>query len=126
MKPMTIGTLAKTAGVNVETIRFYQRKGLMPEPKRSPGSVRRYGAEAERRLRFIRNAQEIGFSLAEVAELLRLQRGCLGAHDLAVARLADIERRLSSLSRARAALMDLIQRCERESAPSCPIIDALQ
>lgn len=126
MNAMTIGALARAAGVNVETIRFYQRRGLMPVPKRSLGSVRRYGADAGQRLRFIRRAQEIGFSLGEVAELLRLQRGCRGAHDLAVSRLADIERRLAGLTRARTALMELIRRCERGRAPGCPIIDALQ
>ena len=126
MPDRTIGALAREAGVGVETIRFYQRRGLMPEPKRPPGGVRRYGPEAAQRLRFIRKAQDIGFTLGEVAELLRLQRGCRAAHDLAVSKLADVERRLGDLNRVRTTLIELIGRCERERAPSCPIIDALQ
>ena len=126
MKDMTIGVLAKTAGVNIETVRFYQRRGLMPEPKRPPGGVRRYGDDAAQRLRFIKKAQDIGFSLAEVAELLRLQKGCRGAHDLAVSKLVDIERRLADLKRVRATLIELVGKCEHERSPACPIIDALQ
>ena len=66
----TIGALAETAGVNVETIRFYQRKGLMPEPEKPYGSIRRYGAAELARVRFIKSAQRLGFSLEEVGELL--------------------------------------------------------
>src|SRR5258706_11202493 len=99
MKEWTIGGLARAAGVNIETIRFYQRRGLMPEPRRPAGGVRRYGEEAAQRLRFIKRAQDIGVSLAEVTELLRLQRGCRGAHDLAASTLADAQRPLASLAR---------------------------
>jgi MerR family mercuric resistance operon transcriptional regulator len=126
MKPVTIGGLARSAGVNVETIRFYQRRGLVPQPKRPPGGVRRYGEDAAQRLRFIKKAQDIGFSLGEVAELLKLQRGCRGAHDLAVSKLSDVERRMADLARVRKTLVELIGRCERERSVACPIIDALQ
>jgi MerR family mercuric resistance operon transcriptional regulator len=126
MKAMTIGGLARTAGVNVETIRFYQRRGLLHQPKLPSGSVRRYGEDAVQRLRFIKKAQDIGFSLSEVAQLLRLQRGCRGAHDLAASKLADVERRMADLKRVRATLVDLIGRCEQERSAACPIIDALQ
>jgi MerR family mercuric resistance operon transcriptional regulator len=126
MDAMTIGSLARAAGVNVETIRFYQRRGLMPQPKRPARGVRRYGEDAAQRLRFIKKAQDIGFSLAEVVQLLRLQRGCRGAHDLATSKLADVERRLADLRRVRTTLIELIGRCEREPSSACPIIDALQ
>ena len=74
-EPMTIGALARAAGVNVETIRFYQRKGLMPEPDRPLGSIRRYSADELGRIRFIKSAQRLGFSLDEVAALLELEDG---------------------------------------------------
>ena len=125
MKAMTIGTLARTTGVHVETIRFYQRRGLLPLPKRPPAGVRRYGEEAAARLRFIKRAQDIGFTLGEVAELLRLERGCRDAHDLATAKLATVERRLADLSRMRKTLRELVVRCEAGQSGSCPIIEAL-
>ena len=122
---MTIGTLARAAGVHVETIRFYQREGLLAAPKRPPGGVRRYGDDAAARLRFIKRAQDIGFTLGEVAELLRLERGCRNAHDLAVGKLAAVERRLADLRRVRQTLAKLIARCEAGRSASCPIIDSL-
>jgi MerR family transcriptional regulator, mercuric resistance operon regulatory protein len=125
MKAMTIGILARTTGVHVETIRFYQRRGLMPQPKRPPAGARRYGEEAAARLRFIKRAQDIGFTLGEVAELLRLERGCRDAHDLATAKLATIERRLADLSRMRKTLRKLVARCEVGESANCPIIEAL-
>ena len=88
---LTIGAFAKAAGVNVETIRFYQRKGLLPEPDRPIGGVRRYGAADVDRMKFVKSAQRLGFNLDEVAELLKLEDGthCHEAADVAAARLAD-------------------------------------
>jgi MerR family transcriptional regulator, mercuric resistance operon regulatory protein len=123
---MTIGRLAAAAGVHVETIRYYQRRGLLPEPKRPTGGVRRYGEDAAARLRFIKRAQDIGFTLDEVAELLKLERGCRDAHDLAAAKLVGVERRLADLRRIRRTLRELIGRCEEGRAESCPIIDSLR
>lgn len=125
MKAMTIGMLARTSGVHVETIRFYQRRGLLAQPRRPAGGVRRYSADAVARLRFIRRAQDIGFTLGEIAELLRLQRGCRDAHDLATAKLAAIERRLADLNRVRKTLRELVGRCEAGRSAGCPIIEAL-
>jgi MerR family mercuric resistance operon transcriptional regulator len=125
MKRVTIGALAKATGVHIETIRFYQRRGLLAEPRRPAGGVRRYGEEAAARLRFIKRAQDIGFTLGEIADLLRLQRGCSDAHDLATAKLAAVERRLADLSRVRSTLRELIARCEEGRSQSCPIIDSL-
>src|SRR5262244_353866 len=89
---VTIGVLADSAGVNVETIRFYQRKCLMPEPRRPQGGIRRYGDADLARLRFIRSAQSLGFSLDEIAELLKLEDGthCGEARRLAEFRLQDV------------------------------------
>jgi MerR family mercuric resistance operon transcriptional regulator len=123
---MTIGRLAAAAGAHVETIRYYQRRGLLPEPKRPAGGVRRYGEDAAARLRFIKRAQDIGFTLDEVAELLKLERGCRDAHDLAAAKLVGVERRLADLKRIRKTLRELIGRCEEGRAESCPIIDSLR
>jgi MerR family mercuric resistance operon transcriptional regulator len=125
MKRMTIGTLARAAGVHVETVRYYQRRGLLAEPKRPPAGVRRYGEEAAARLRFIKRAQDVGFTLDEVAELLRLERGCSDAHNLATARLAAVERRIADLNRVGKTLRELIGRCEAGKSGGCPIIEAL-
>jgi MerR family transcriptional regulator, mercuric resistance operon regulatory protein len=125
MKAMTIGTLARATGVHVETVRFYQRRGLLAQPKRPVGGVRRYGQEAASRLLFIKRAQDIGFTLGEIAELLRLQRGCRDAHDLATAKLVTVERRLADLNRVRQTLRELIGRCEAGRSAGCPIIEAL-
>jgi MerR family transcriptional regulator, mercuric resistance operon regulatory protein len=125
MGEMTIGTLARATGVQVETIRFYQRRGLLGLPRRPAGGVRRYGEDAAARLTFIKRAQDIGFTLAEIAELLRLERGCRDAHDLASAKLATIERRMADLARMRKTLRELVGRCESGKSAACPIIEAL-
>jgi MerR family transcriptional regulator, mercuric resistance operon regulatory protein len=125
MRGMRIGELARASNVHVETIRFYQLRGLLAEPKRPEAGPRRYGHEAAARLRFIKRAQDIGFTLDEVAELLRLERGCRDAHDLAAAKLAAIERRITDLSRVRKTLRELIARCKAGGSRSCPIIHSL-
>jgi MerR family mercuric resistance operon transcriptional regulator len=126
MTAMSIGTLARVTGVHVETIRFYQRRGLLPLPKRPPSGVRRYGEDAAARLRFIKRAQDLGFTLGEIAELLKLERGCRDAHALASAKLAVVERRLADLQRMRKTLRELIVRCEAGRSAGCPIIETLQ
>lgn len=129
LSDLTIGALARAAGVNVETIRFYQRRGLMPEPDRPWGGIRRYGGKDAGRLRFIKSAQRLGFSLDEVAELLRLDDGthCEEARRLAEARLADVRARLADLARMETALAALVAACGRQRGPvSCPLIAALQ
>jgi MerR family mercuric resistance operon transcriptional regulator len=123
---MTIGRLAKAAGVHVETIRYYQRRGLLPQQKRPAAGVRRYGEQAAARLRFIKRAQDIGFTLDEIAELLRLERGCRDARNLAAAKLIAVERRLADLRRIRRTLSQLIGRCEQGGVQGCPIIDSLE
>lgn len=123
----TIGEFAALAGVGVETIRFYQRKGLLSEPPRHGGAIRRYGASDVERLRFVKSAQNLGFSLDEVAELLRLEDGahCTEASSLAEAKLVDIRRKLAELSRMEAALSALVDACHvSRGKVSCPLIAA--
>jgi MerR family transcriptional regulator, mercuric resistance operon regulatory protein len=126
---MTIGRLASAAGVNVETIRYYQRRGLLPEPPRPPGGQRRYPPAVLQRLGFIRRAQQLGFSLEEVRRLLDLSvrpsrdlvRG------LAERKLEVIEARIAELHRIRERLGGLIAESRRrEPEAACPIIEALR
>lgn len=124
----TIGSLARSAGVNVETVRYYHRRGLLPIPKRGPGSVRRYGADSLRRLSFIRRAQRLGFSLDEVQALLGLNDGqtCARARAIAAHKLSDVEARLRDLRAMRKELGALVRRCEfARGRMSCPLIEAL-
>ena len=125
----TIGALAETAGVNVETIRFYQRKGLMPEPEKPYGSIRRYGATELARVRFIKSAQRLGFSLEEIGELLKLEDGarCSEARQLAEQKLVDVRQKLSELQRIESVLAGLVARCSAvRGRVNCPLIASLQ
>jgi MerR family transcriptional regulator, mercuric resistance operon regulatory protein len=131
MAQMTIGRFAAAAGVGVETVRYYQRRGLLPTPERSGGNglgggVRRYGAEDLRRLRFIRSAQAAGFTLDQISELLALDatEGRERARAIAEARIAALDARIEELGRARAALRRLASACAEGSADPCPIIAA--
>lgn len=131
-KPMngliTIGHLAEAAGVNVETIRYYQRRGLLEEPSKPPGGQRRYSADAARRVRFIKRAQLLGFTLAEVEALLRLEDGqsCRKTRLLARQKLKVIEQRIADLARMRRLLGGLVAECQSGRRPrSCPIIATL-
>lgn len=124
---MTIARLADAAGVGVETIRYYQRRGLLAVPD-GGGGVRRYGAQDLRRLRFIRSAQAAGFTLAEIGELIALD----ATHDrnrartLASQRLAALDARIAELQAARAALARLASACAMGSKGPCPIIEAFE
>lgn len=126
---VTIGALAAAAGVGVETIRYYQRKGLLPEPARAYGSVRRYGPADVARVRFVKSAQRTGFSLDEIAQLLQLEDGaqCAQARAIAAHRLLDVRHRLADLQRIEAVLADLVDRCaDRRGRVACPLIASLQ
>ena len=125
----TIGTLAQLAGVNVETIRFYQRKGLLPQPPRPRGGARRYRVGDLARVRFIKSAQRLGFTLDEVKQLLALDDGsaCRPARARAEKKLADVRAKLSDLKRIERVLRGLIADCDRtRGTVSCPLIAALQ
>ena len=127
MAGMTIGRLARAAGVHVETVRYYQRRGLLALPPRPTGGVRRYSQTAVAQLRFIKRAQNIGFSLAEIKQLLRLERmlGCRDARALASAKLSAVEQRMADLERVRGALRWMIGECDAGGTRSCPIIETL-
>ena len=125
---LTIGRVAEAAGINVETIRFYQRLGLLDEPAKPSGGVRRYGVEFVARLRFIKRAKQLGFSLAEVQRLLVLEdpQSCGKARSLAAEKLALVENRIADLERMRSVLTDLVARCDvRRGKVACPIIATL-
>lgn len=124
----TIGGLAKAAGVGVETVRYYQRRGLLPEPARPPGEIRRYGEEDVKRLRFIRSAQSAGFTLREIGELLDLSLSDdrARARELAQARVAALDSKIAELREAREALSGLATACARKRGGSCPILSAFE
>ena len=121
---LTIGQYAAAGGVGVETVRYYQRKGLLHTPGRN-GGIRRYGEEDVRRLRFIRSAQRAGFTLEEIRELLALDAGRdhQRARALANARVARLEAQIAEMEQARDSLRRLARRCAAASGP-CPILDA--
>ena len=123
---MTIGQVARAAGVHVETVRYYQRLGLLALPPRPRGSVRRYSQDAVARLAFIRRAQDAGFTLREIAELLRLAQtpSCRGAREMAAHKLAQVETRMADLARMRTALRGLVRQCDTRRSRSCPILEA--
>lgn len=124
----TIGTLAKRSGVSVETVRYYQRRGLLEEPPRPPGGVRRYPPEAVRRVRFIKRAQSLGFTLDEIAGLFALEdgKGCRQTREMAAQKLALIEEKIAGLSRMKRALADLVRACDASAlGEPCPIIRLL-
>jgi len=130
MGGLTIGQLAKKAGVNVGTIRYYERRGLIPEPPRSSSGYRQYSQEAIARIRFIKRAKELGFSLREISELLSLRvepdTTCGDVRRRAEAKLIDIERKIEALGRMKRALMELIASCQgRGPISECPILEAL-
>jgi len=122
-KPLTIGKLAAAGGVGVETIRFYQRNGLLQTPTREMG-IRRYDREDVRRLRFIRQAQAAGFTLAEIKELLALDAGenRSRARELARQRVKVLDARIAEMQRARDSLRRLASECAEGSAGPCPIL----
>lgn len=127
-RDLPIGAFAATAGVSVETIRFYQRKGLLPQPRRSYGSIRRYGTSDVARVKFVKSAQRLGFSLQEIAALLTLEDGrhCDDARVLAEQKLTDVRAKLDDLQRIESALTRLIERCcSSTHTITCPLIAAL-
>src|ERR687887_2907022 len=122
--------VARAGGVNLETIRYYERRGLLPKPPRTPDGYRTFGADAVRRLRFIKRAQELGFSLKEVKELLALRvdarTSCADVRRRAEAKIADIEQKLRGLRAMKRALVGLTAACAgRGPVSACPILESL-
>lgn len=125
---LSIGKLAEVAGVSIETIRYYQRRGLLVEPPKPMGGHRRYAPEQAKRIRFIKRAQMLGFTLDEVGALLKLDAACAcdETRALAVRKLGLIEQKMADLAAMRQALGGLVQQCDaREDHATCPIIDTL-
>jgi MerR family mercuric resistance operon transcriptional regulator len=129
MPKLTIGRVAAAAGVNVETIRYYQRRGLLEKPSKPLGGYRNYPSEMVKRIRFIKNAQALGFTLGNVAGLLHLNDtdACAKTRDLAARTLTLIEQKISELANMRDALSKLVSQCDRKlKRGACPIIEILQ
>jgi MerR family copper efflux transcriptional regulator len=128
MTGLKIGEVARQSGLPIDTIRYYERSGLLPEPARRPSGYRSYGADALHRLRFIHRAKTLGFRLSEIEELLALDRGgdVRAVRNAARRKLADLDRRLLELTRIRQALATLVEHCPGEGpGASCPILSAL-
>lgn len=127
---LTIGRLAGQAGVNVQTIRYYERCGLLARPTRSPAGYRLYSADHVRIIRFIKNSQNLGFSLAEIGELLRLRsdsrKSCRHVREIINAKMTDLAERAAGLRAMHSNLNKLIAACRRQTpASACPIMEAL-
>ena len=130
METLTIGQVAKQADIGLETVRFYEREGLIENPPRRPSGYRAYPPETVTRVRFIRTAKGLGFSLKEIAELLDLRvdpvESCASVKTIAGDKIADIDNRIRTLQRMRKALRKLVTACEARKATSdCPILESL-
>lgn len=123
------GELARRSGCHLETIRYYENAGLMPEPARTDAGHRIYDPEQERRLRFILRARELGFTIEELKGLLKLIDGdgpsCGDVYDMAEAHIASIRSKITDLKKLEKTLVEISTECARGEAPDCPIIDAL-
>ncbi len=130
METLSIGQVARRAGVGVETVRFYEREGLVESPPRRASGYRQYSEQAVKRIRFIKRAQQLGFSLKEITELLMLrvdaQIPCEEVKKRAEAKLAEVERKVIELQRMRQALLQVAALCTGQgSASACPMLEAL-
>lgn len=125
----SIGELSKRSDVNIETIRYYEKIGVMPAPGRSAGGYRIYGADHLKRLSFVRRSRQLGFSLNEIRELLRLVDGhaytCAEVQALTLNHLAEIRRKITDLKRLKRVMADMAAQCSGERVPECVVIDAL-
>jgi MerR family mercuric resistance operon transcriptional regulator len=131
MKNFTIGQLAIKAQVNIETVRYYERQGLIPEPPRSESGYRQYSQDVVGRIQFIKRAKELGFTLKEISELLSLRVNpgttCADIKRRAEIKIADIDEKLRTLQKMKKALMKLAASCKgRGPTSECPILDALE
>ena len=130
MASLTIGKVAKQAGVNIDTLRYYEREGVIAEPVRNGSNYRVYSADTVLRVRFVKRAQELGFSLAEIKELLELriseEASCADVRNQARAKIEYLDGKISSLRAMRRALSKLVAECSGQGPVSeCPILDAL-
>jgi MerR family mercuric resistance operon transcriptional regulator len=131
MNTLTIGKLAKKTDVNIETVRYYERRGLIPKPKRKESGYRKYSDDTVKRILFIKHAKELGFSLHEIHELLSLKLDpvtpCSEVKNKAVIKIKDIEQKIKKLSNMKKALVKLTRACSGAGPVSeCPILEALE
>ncbi len=131
MNSLTIGKVACQAGVGVETVRFYEREGLIEEPPRRASGYRQYPPETPARIRFVRRAKELGFTLKEIKELLSLRASpnsrCTDVRQRAEAKIEDIEQKIRDLQKMKKALTQLTAACDgRGPVTECPILEALE
>jgi len=126
---MRRGELAQQSGCNIETVRFYEKQGLLPAPPRSAGGHRDYALEHLKRLTFIRRSRELGFTLEEVRRLLTLVDGsdstCAEVRAMTLEHLADVRRKIADLEMLAQVLEDMAAQCEGDAVPVCPVIEAL-
>jgi MerR family mercuric resistance operon transcriptional regulator len=126
---ITIGEMSRRTGVNIETVRYYERVGVMPKPRRTEGGHRAYDGDQLKRLHFVRRSRELGFSLDEVRAMLRLVDDgaltCGEIHAITVDHLADTKRKITDLRRLEKALGSMAAECSRGDIPDCPIIETL-
>lgn len=128
-EPMTIGALSQRTGCNIETIRYYERIGMIPKPPRTQGGHRLYAQEHLKRLVFIRRSRELGFSLEQIRELLRFADGgrytCSQVRAITVEHLDEVRARMKDLKRLEKVLNTMASQCDRGKVPDCPVIEAL-
>ena len=126
---MRIGTAAEQAGVNIQTLRYYERRGLLPRPPRRTSGYREFPDDAVRIVRFIKRAQDLGFTLGEVEELIKLRsekrRDRTRVRAVAEARVRQVDRKIAELQAIKQALSHLVHCCQEGSTLECPIIEAL-
>ena len=129
VRGMQRAELARRAGCNLETVRYYEKVGLLPEPPRTRGGYRSYDTTHERRLGFVLRARKLGFSLEEIRALLGLaderDQPCAEARSLAVAHLADVRKKIADLKRMERVLKNTVEQCARGALPECPLIETL-
>ena len=130
MERLTTSRLAQLGGVNLETIRYYERRGLLPKPPRTEAGYRQFAPDTAQRLRFIKRAQELGFTLDEIGELLDLRHDPQHNRDdvrtRAIEKIADVERKIETLAAMKSVLQALTERCEQCGSDDCPILASLE
>lgn len=126
---LAIGVLSRRTGVNIETVRYYERIGLLPLPARSEGGHRMYGIGHLKRLGFVRKARDLGFTIEEIRTLLRLvderDQPCAEAREVASKHLADVRGKIADLEKMEAVLAEVVEQCARDTTPECPLLEAL-
>jgi MerR family mercuric resistance operon transcriptional regulator len=126
---LPIGALSKGTGCNIETIRYYERIGLLPRPARSQGGHRMYGVGHLKRLGFIRRARDLGFTVEEIRALLRLvderDQPCAEVRDVASSHLVDVRAKIAALRRMERALKEMVSQCDADRTPECPLLEVL-